>query len=63
LSEEVVEPLRQRLPAWQLVVADPITLGWLAGPAEPLQAEEGTPIPASVELLRLWGLALVEAYR
>jgi hypothetical protein len=44
------------------VVADPITLGWLAGPAEPLQAEEGT-TPASVELLRLLGLAQVESYR
>ena len=62
LSKEVVEPLGQLLPAWQLVVADPIALGWLAGPAEPLSAEEGS-IPASVELLRLLGLALVEAYR
>jgi Tfp pilus assembly PilM family ATPase len=62
LSEEVVEPLRQRLPAWQLVVADPITLGWLQGPAEPLQAQVGS-IPANVELLRLLGLALVETYR
>jgi hypothetical protein len=62
LPEEVVEPLRQRLPAWQLVVADPITLGWLQGPAEPLQAQVGS-IPANVELLRLLGLALVETYR
>jgi hypothetical protein len=62
LFKEVVEPLGQLLPAWQLVVADPIALGWLAGPAEPLPAEEGA-IPANVELLRLLGLALVEAYR
>ena len=62
LPEEVVEPLRQRLPAWQLVVADPITLGWLQGPAEPLHAQVGS-IPANVELLRLLGLALVETYR
>ena len=62
LPEEVVEPLRQRLPAWQLVVADPITLGWLQGPAEPLQAQVAS-IPANVELLRLLGLALVETYR
>ena len=62
LPEEVVEPLRQRLPAWQLVVADPITLGWLQGPAEPLRAQVAS-IPANVELLRLLGLALVETYR
>ena len=62
LQENVVEPLKQLLPVWELVVADPIALGWLAGPAEPQGAQEGT-IPAGVELLRLLGLALVEAYR
>ena len=43
-------------------MADPLARGWLAGPAEPQIAEEGA-IPAGVELLRLLGLALVEAYR
>ena len=62
LQDEVVAPLNQLLPAWELVVADPIALGWLAGPAEPQLVEEGA-IPAGVELLRLLGLALVEAYR
>ena len=62
LAEAVVEPLRQLLPAWELVVADPLARGWLAGPAEPQIAAEGA-IPAGVELLRLLGLALVEAYR
>ncbi len=62
LQDDVVLPLRQMLPAWEVVVADPIALGWLAAPAEPQPAEEGA-IPAGVELLRLLGLAQVEAYR
>jgi hypothetical protein len=62
LAEDVVEPLKQLLPAWEVVVADPIALGWLAGPLEPQILEEGA-VPAGVELLRLLGLALVEAYR
>ncbi|MCX5944393.1 MAG: hypothetical protein NTZ53_03605 [Cyanobacteria bacterium] len=63
LGEAVVAPLRQRLPAWEVVVADPIALGWLAGPAEPQPVQEEGTLPASVELLRLLGLALVEAQR
>ncbi len=62
LAEEVVEPLKQLLPAWQVVVADPIALGWLAAPPEPPILAEGS-VPAGVELLRLLGLALVEADR
>ena len=62
LAEEVVEPLKHLLPGWEVVVADPIALGWLAGPPEPQILEEGA-VPAGVELLRLLGLALVEAYR
>jgi hypothetical protein len=62
LAEEVVEPLKHLLPAWQVVVADPIALGWLAAPPEPPILAEGS-VPAGVELLRLLGLALVEADR
>ena len=62
LTEEVVDPLRQLLPAWEVGVADPFALGWLEAAPEPPISEEGAQ-PAGVELLRLLGLALVEAYR
>ena len=62
LRDRVVEPLQQLLPAWDVVVADPLALGWFVGPDEPMSLEEGS-VPAGVELVRLLGLALVEVYR
>ena len=62
LREDVVEPLQQLLPAWDVKVVDPFAQGWLAAPAESLNiAEEANPL--GVELLRMLGLALVEAHR
>ena len=44
------------------VVCAGLALGWLAAPPEPPILAEGS-VPAGVELLRLLGLALVEADR